>query len=67
MPVATLTLSTKNYTSCSLGGWLVVRRAGLDLAWKMVEQDDASMLPELLLLASSARRLSLPTQCTRRS
>jgi len=29
MPVATLTLSTKNYTSCSLGGWLVVRRAGL--------------------------------------
>ena len=67
MLVPTLTLSATNYTSCSLGNWLMVRRPGLDLAGKMVEQDDASALPELLLLASSARRLSLPTQCMRRS
>ena len=67
MPVATLNLGIKNYTSWSLGNRMMVRRAGLDLAGKMVEQDDVSALPELLLLASLARRLSLSTQCMRRS
>ena len=41
MPVATLTLSSKNYSSWSLRGWLMARFAGLDFKEEMVEQDDA--------------------------
>ena len=55
MPVATLTLSSKNYSSWSLRGWLMARFAGLDFAEEMVEQDDPSARAELLLLAPSVR------------
>ena len=55
MPVATLTLSSKNYSSWSLRGWLMARLAGLDFAEEMVEQDDANARAELLLLAPSVR------------
>ena len=55
MPVTTLTLSSKNYSSWSLRGWLMARLAGLDFAEEMVEQDDANARAELLLLAPSVR------------
>ncbi len=55
MPVATLTLSSKNYSSWSLRGWLMARLAGLDFGEEMVEQDDAGARAELLLLAPSFR------------
>ena len=55
MPVATLTLSSKNYSSWSLRGWLMARFAGLDFTEEMVEQDDAGARAELLLLAPSVR------------
>jgi glutathione S-transferase len=55
MPVATLTLSSKNYSSWSLRGWLMARFAELDFKEEMVEQDDAGARAELLLLAPSVR------------
>ncbi|WP_374477632.1 glutathione S-transferase family protein [Zoogloea sp.] len=51
----TLTLSSKNYSSWSLRGWLMARFAGLDFKEEMVEQDDANARAELLLLAPSVR------------
>jgi glutathione S-transferase len=53
MPTATLTLSSKNYSSWSLRGWLLCRFAGLDFVERMVETDDASARAELLLLSPS--------------
>ena len=55
MPTATLTLSSKNYSSWSLRGWLMARFSGLDFAEQMLEADDASAKAELLLLAPSVR------------
>jgi glutathione S-transferase len=52
---ATLTLSSKNYSSWSLRGWLMARFAGLDFAELMVSPDDADVRKELLLLAPSIR------------
>lgn len=52
---ATLTLSSKNYSSWSLRGWLMARFAGLDFDEVMVSPDDASVRKELLLLAPSIR------------
>jgi glutathione S-transferase len=51
--VATLTLSSKNYSSWSLRGWLLVRFAGLPFTEVMVSPDDADARKELLLLAPS--------------
>ena len=53
--VATLTLSSKNYSSWSLRGWLLTRFAGLEFAEEMVSPDDADARKELLLLAPSIR------------
>lgn len=53
MPSATLTLSSKNYSSWSLRGWLLCRFAGLAFEERMVETDDASARAELLLLSPS--------------
>ena len=50
---ATLTLSSKNYSSWSLRGWLMARFAGLDFDEVMVSPDDADVRKELLLLAPS--------------
>jgi glutathione S-transferase len=53
--VATLSLSSKNYSSWSLRGWLMVRFAGLEFEEVMVSPDDADVRKELLLLAPSIR------------
>lgn len=57
VPVATasLTLSSKNYSSWSLRGWLMARFSGLDFTEVMVSPDDADARKELLLLAPSIR------------
>ena len=52
---ATLTLSSRNYSSWSLRGWLMARFAGLDFDEVMVPPDDADARKELLLLAPSIR------------
>ena len=54
-PTATLTISSKNYSSWSLRGWLMARFAGLDFTEVMVSPDDADARKELLLLAPSIR------------
>jgi glutathione S-transferase len=50
---ATLTLSSRNYSSWSLRGWLLARFAGLEFDEVMVPTDDAAARRELLLLAPS--------------
>jgi len=50
---ATLTLSSKNYSSWSLRGWLLTRFAGLEVEELMLPPDDADVRRELLLLAPS--------------
>lgn len=52
---ATLTLSSKNYSSWSLRGWLLCRFAGLEFDEVMVSPDDTDARKELLLLAPSIR------------
>ena len=54
-PVATLTLSSKNYSSWSLRGWLLAKFSGLPFTETMVSPDDADARRELLLLAPSIR------------
>jgi glutathione S-transferase len=51
--VASITLSSKNYSSWSLRGWLLARFAGLDVVEVMVSPDDLDARRELLLLAPS--------------
>jgi glutathione S-transferase len=53
MANATLTISSKNYSSWSLRGWLICKMAGIDFEEKAVPHDDPSMRAELLLLAPS--------------
>lgn len=55
MTRTTLTLSSKNYSSWSLRGWLLCRMAGLDFTEKPVDLDDPTARQELLLLAPSVR------------
>ena len=50
---ASLTLSSKNYSSWSLRGWLLARFAGLEFDEVMVSPDDVDARRELLLLAPS--------------
>ena len=54
-PAASLTLSSKNYSSWSLRGWLLAKFAGLAFTETMVSPDDADARRELLLLAPSIR------------
>ncbi|HEU5295960.1 MAG TPA: glutathione S-transferase [Burkholderiaceae bacterium] len=53
MARATLTLSSKNYSSWSLRGWLLCHFAGLEFEEVMVSHDDVDARRELLLLAPS--------------
>ncbi len=53
MAQATLTISSKNYGSWSLRGWLLVKMAGLDCAEIVLPADDPSTRAELLLLSPS--------------
>lgn len=53
MPQAVLTLSSRNYSSWSLRGWLLCRMAGLDPVEEMVPIDAPGQRAELLLLSPS--------------
>jgi glutathione S-transferase len=53
MTKARLTITSKNYSSWSLRGWLLARFAGLDFEERLVPADDPAMRAELLLLSSS--------------
>ena len=50
---ATLTISSRNYSSWSLRGWLLARFAGLEFEEVVVPPDDVAARRELLLLAPS--------------
>jgi glutathione S-transferase len=53
MAKATLTISSKNYSSWSLRGWLLARFSGLEFEEIVTAPDDASARAEILLLSSS--------------
>ncbi|MBD3785539.1 MAG: glutathione S-transferase [Sphingomonadales bacterium] len=53
MGQATLTISSKNYSSWSLRGWLLCKMAGLEFNETMVDLSEASARQELLLLSPS--------------
>jgi glutathione S-transferase len=53
MAQAELTISSRNYSSWSLRGWLLCEFSGLDFATRMLPIDDASARAELLLLSPS--------------
>ena len=53
MAQATLSISSKNYSSWSLRGWLLAKFSGLDFAEVAVPPDDADARKELLLLSPS--------------
>ena len=53
MAHATLTISSKNYSSWSLRGWLLCRMAGLDFEERPVDLADPGQRQELLLLSPS--------------
>jgi len=53
MARATLTISSKNYSSWSLRGWLLARFAKLDFDERVVPPDDADARKEILLLSPS--------------
>ena len=53
MARAVLTISSKNYSSWCLRGWLMCRMAGLDFVEKVVPPDDPGARAELLLLSPS--------------
>ena len=55
MTGASLTISSKNYSSWSLRGWLLCRMAGLDFEELRVAIDDHEARQELLLLSPSVR------------
>jgi len=50
---AVLTISSKNYSSWCLRGWLMCRMAGLDFEEDQVPPDDPAARAELLLLSPS--------------
>src|SRR5215468_8809859 len=53
MPDAVLTISSKNYSSWCLRGWLMCKLAGIDLAEEPVPVDEPAARAELLLLSPS--------------
>ncbi|MCK1541239.1 glutathione S-transferase family protein [Bradyrhizobium sp. 147] len=53
MAKATLTISSKNYSSWSLRGWLLAKFSGLDFEEIVTAPDDPSARAEILLLSSS--------------
>jgi glutathione S-transferase len=50
---AILSISSKNYSSWSLRGWLLTKFSGLPFVEKVISPDDPAMRAELLLLSSS--------------
>lgn len=55
MAEATLTITSKNYSSWCLRGWLLCKMAGLDIVESPVDIDDPENRQELLLLSPSVR------------
>src|ERR1700681_1909460 len=53
MAKATLTISSKNYSSWSLRGWLLTKFSGLEFEEQMVPPDDPAAKAEILLLSPS--------------
>ncbi len=53
MAKATLTISSKNYSSWALRGWLLTKFSGLEVDESVTAPDDASARAEILLLSSS--------------
>jgi glutathione S-transferase len=53
MAEAILTISSRNYSSWSLRGWLLCKMAGLDIEEQIISIDDPSARAELLLLSPS--------------
>ncbi|HEX4634752.1 MAG TPA: glutathione S-transferase family protein [Rhizomicrobium sp.] len=53
MSGAVLTISSKNYSSWSLRGWLLCRMAGLEFEEELLSHTDPSARAELLLLSPS--------------
>lgn len=53
MPRATLSISSKNYSSWSLRGWLMAKLAGIKFEEVVVEPNDAGARAEILLLSPS--------------
>jgi glutathione S-transferase len=53
MPETTLTISSKNYSSWSLRGWLLCKFAGLAFEERILPSDDPATRAELLLLSPS--------------
>jgi glutathione S-transferase len=51
--MATLTISSKNYGSWSLRGWLLAKFSGLPFEEKIIPPDDPAMKAEILLLSPS--------------
>ncbi len=56
---AVLTISSRNYSSWSLRGWLLLRMSGLDFRVERISNDDAVARAELLQQTSSIRIPSL--------
>lgn len=50
---ATLTISSKNYSSWSLRGWLLARLSGIDFEERFLPPDDPDARAEILLMSSS--------------
>jgi glutathione S-transferase len=53
MPDATLTISSKNYSSWSLRGWLMMKLSGVPFEERVVDPDDPAAREEILLLSPS--------------
>ena len=53
MPRPTLTISSKNYSSWSLRGWLMAKLSGIDFEEVVVDPEDPGVRAELLLLSPS--------------
>jgi glutathione S-transferase len=53
MTKAVLTISSRNYSSWALRGWLICRFSGLDFTEKMLPPNDPSIRAELLLVSPS--------------
>ena len=53
MPRTTITLSSKNYSSWSLRGWLMAKFAGIEFDEAIVAPDNADARAEILLLSPS--------------
>ena len=53
MATTTLTISSKNYSSWSLRGWLLAKFSGLPFEEVVTPADDPAMRAEILLLSPS--------------